>query len=171
MSRRSHGYGRRAAILVGVLLVSTPAKVLAQELANPGGLDDVAPNVALSLAEAGLQPALTAQPPNQPARSISDAKRGALLPLYVSYALLQGLDVQSTRTALGGGGREANPLMTGLADRPVAFVALKAATGVAVILASEKMRARNKVAALVTMAALNGLYATIVTHNYSVAGR
>ena len=128
------------------------------------------------LAEAAPQLAFAAQPVAAPVTaSAADGtrtRRGVLLPLYVSFGVLQALDFQSTRTALGdGSAREANPMMNGVVGSPVGFVALKAATGAAVIFATEKMRPRNRIAAIATMAALNGLYATIVSHNYAVARR
>jgi hypothetical protein len=70
------------------------------------------------------------------------------VPLYVSFAVLQTLDMKSTRTAIGDGAREANPVMTGVVGSPAAFFALKAATGAAVVFAAEKMRPRNRVAAM-----------------------
>ena len=137
---------RCASILFGVLLLSSPVSAAAQELASAG--------------TAGGAPPV----------GVTAEKRGLLVPLYVSFAALQVLDVQSTRAALGGGAREANPLMVGLAARPVPYLALKVASGAAVIYASEKIRTRSRVGALVTMVALNSLYATIVSHNYAVMG-
>jgi hypothetical protein len=153
---------RCAALLLGVLVCS-PATVFAQE-------------PAFMLAGAVPPAAFAAQPVAAPltasAVDVAGTKRGVLLPLYVSFGVLQALDFQSTRTALAtGGGREANPLMNGVVGSPAGFFALKAATGAAVILASEKMRPRNRIAAIATMVALNGLYASIVSHNYAVAGR
>jgi hypothetical protein len=142
---------RVAGVVVGILLASTP--VFAQEYA-------------------GIQmPAFTNPSLTAPAPEAVSGKRGVLVPLYVSFAVLQALDMKSTRTAIGDGAREANPVMTGVVGSPAAFFALKAATGAAVVFAAEKMRTRNRVAAMATMAALNSLYATIVTHNYAVAGR
>ena len=137
----AHKGVRRTAILLGVLLVTFPFHAHAQS-----------PSVV-------------------PADNVQAQSRGVLVPLYVSFAALQALDVQSTTTALARGGREANPVMAGVVESPVAFVALKAATGAAVIYASEKMRRRSRIGALVTMAVLNGLYTTIVMRNYAVSGR
>lgn len=93
--------------------------------------------------------------------------RGALVPLYVSFAALQALDVHSTLTALGRPGtREANPLMAGVVDRPAAFMAVKAGAGAGIIYLAEKLRKRSRAGAMVMMAALNSVYAAVVAHNY-----
>ena len=153
----------RCVVALLCVLVCSPATVFAQD-------------PAFMLAEATPPMAFAAQPVAAPitasAADVSSTRRGVLMPLYVSFGVLQALDFQSTRTALGAGsGREANPVMNGVVGSPVGFVALKAATGAAVIFAAEKMRPRNRVAAIATMAALNGLYASIVSHNYAVARR
>jgi hypothetical protein len=149
--------GRRIAILLGVFLIVSPFRAGAQDL---------------SAVAAGEVPQLQASVAlDEPSGGVQTRGRGLLVPLYVSFAALQALDVQSTSAALDRGGREANPVMAGVVGSPVAFVALKAATGAAVIYASERMRRRSRIGALVTMAALNGLYATIVMRNYGVAAR
>jgi hypothetical protein len=93
----------------------------------------------------------------------------ALIPLYVSFASLQGLDAHSTSRALRRGGVEANPLLRGLADRPVGLIAVKAAATTGVVYAAEKMWKRNKVAAVAFMAAANSAMAWVVQHNYRVS--
>src|SRR6185369_13114802 len=47
---------------------------------------------------------------------------------YVSYSALQVLDFVSTRKALGAGGREANPAMSGVVKSNAALFAVKAGT-------------------------------------------
>ena len=94
------------------------------------------------------------------------ANRGALVPLYASFATLQMLDAHSTLRALRAGGEEQNPLLKGLADKPAALVALKAGVAVSTIALAEKVRGRSRVGAIVLMAALNSAYATVVAHNY-----
>ncbi len=153
---------RCAAVLLGVLVCS-PATVFAQEPVFV--LAEAAPQLAFS-----ARPAVA--PLAAPAVDVRATRRGVLLPLYVSFGVLQALDFQSTRSALASGaGREANPMMNGVVGSPAGFVALKAVSGAAAIFAAEKLRPRNRVAAIVTMAALNGLYASIVSHNYKVARR
>jgi hypothetical protein len=96
--------------------------------------------------------------------------RGALLPLYVSFAALQVLDIHSTVLALDrDGARETNPLMAGLARRPAAFFALKAASTAGIIYLTEKVRKRHRTSAILLMTAFNSFYAAIVANNYRVA--
>jgi hypothetical protein len=91
--------------------------------------------------------------------------------MYVSFAALQVLDARSTMLALRNGGTEANPLMKAAASNPGALLAVKIGAGAASIFVAEKVAKRNPVASLLIMAAMNSAYATIVAHNYSVAGR
>jgi Domain of unknown function (DUF5658) len=79
------------------------------------------------------------------------------------------MDVHSTRRALAGGHTEGNPFMSGIASNTTAFVAVKAATAASVILLSEKLRKRNRVAAIGLMVAVNAATAAVVAHNYRVA--
>jgi len=94
------------------------------------------------------------------------AKRGALVPLYVSFASLQMLDAHSTLRAVRAGGVEQNPLMRGLADKPAALVALKAGVAVGTIALAERFRGRSRAGSIALMAALNSAYAILVSHNY-----
>jgi Domain of unknown function (DUF5658) len=95
----------------------------------------------------------------------------ALVPLYISFGVLQSLDVHSTLRALENGAVEANPLMKGAADSAVGLAAVKAAAGAGVIFASERMWKRNKVAAVLFMTATNSAMAWVVQHNHRVARR
>ena len=90
----------------------------------------------------------------------------ALMPLYVSFAALQALDAHSTMRALGGGASEGNPLLKEVANRPVALMAVKAGVAASTIFLTEKLRVKNRVGAVVLMAALNSAYAMVVVHNY-----
>jgi len=97
-------------------------------------------------------------------------KRPGLLPvLYGTYAGLQVMDIVSTRKAIGAGAREANPLMQkgGMAGT----IAIKAASGAAMVYVSEKMWKKHRVGAIVLMAAMNGVSAAVVSHNNRNAGR
>jgi hypothetical protein len=102
-----------------------------------------------------------------PAHAAPDA---VMRSLYVGFGVLQGLDVYTTRVALQSGAREANPLMVGLADRPAALVAAKAAAAFGTVYLVERLRVRNGVAAVVTMAAIDSAYAMLVVRNARVAG-
>ena len=89
--------------------------------------------------------------------------------LYVSTATMQALDVHSTLKAFSTGAVEANPLMTGVTKNPAAFIALKAGVAASTIMAARQMAKHNKVAAVVTLVAVNSVYAMVVSHNYRVA--
>jgi Domain of unknown function (DUF5658) len=104
-------------------------------------------------------------------REAAPQRPAALVPLYVSFAALQALDIHSTLRAPEFGGREANPIVGGMLGSPAAFVAAKAGMTAAVYYASERMWKRNKAAAIATMIGLNCAYATIVAHNYAVEAR
>ncbi len=93
-----------------------------------------------------------------------------LVPLYVSFAVLQALDVHSTTRALNAGAVEGNPLMRGVADQPAALMAVKAGGAASTIWLTHKLARRSKTGAFVVMAAVNSAYAMIVAHNYR-AGR
>ena len=119
--------------------------------------------------------------PNRPAMSSDAAIRSALaqpvparrpallVPLYVSFAAMQVLDITSTRHALAGGGVEGNPAMSGIVGSPVAMTAMKVGATAGIILLSEKVRKRNPVAAVVMMVTLNSAYAMVVSRNYAIA--
>jgi hypothetical protein len=94
-----------------------------------------------------------------------------LVPLYVSFAALQVLDIRSTQQALASGGVESNPLMTGIVGSPVAMTAFKVGATAGIVLLSEKVRKRNPVAAVVLMVTLNSAYAMVVSNNYAIARR
>jgi hypothetical protein len=81
---------------------------------------------------------------------------------------LQIADVASTRRALEAGGREANPIVRGLADNTAAMLAIKAAATAGTIYLVERLWRKNRTAAVLLMAALNGTYAAIVAHNHRV---
>lgn len=88
--------------------------------------------------------------------------------LYVSYGVLQGLDMYSTIAARNNGAREMNPLLDSGYGQAAATKALFAAgTYVAV----QKLAKKNKKAAVITMAILNVTSALVVTHNFKNASR
>lgn len=91
--------------------------------------------------------------------------------LYATTVVMQVLDIHSTLQALNNGAVEGNPIMSGVAGRPGAFIATKAAVAAGSIWAANKMAKRNKVAAVMTLVAVNSAYAAIVSHNYRLASR
>jgi hypothetical protein len=122
---------------------SAPSRVV------PGG-NDAAQNA---------QAPLTVAPPRQ-------HRPAPLVPLYASYASLQALDIHSTIRALQRGAVETNPVMKGIVAHEVGLIAVKAASGVAVIYATEKMWKKNRTAAVVLMVAANSAMGWVVQHNY-----
>ena len=94
----------------------------------------------------------------------------ALMPLYLSYATLQALDIHSTMRALDRGAVEANPLMKNLTASPASLVAVKAAGAAGVLYTTEQLWKKNPMAAVVFMVAANSGMAWVVQHNYR-AGR
>jgi hypothetical protein len=107
----------------------------------------------------------------QPAHSFEAvAKRPSpLVPMYVSFVALEGLDYASTRKALASGaGREANPVMGPIVGNRAAFLAVKAGTAVGTMWIAERMWKKHPARAVVFMAVVNGVMATVVTHNMRV---
>ena len=115
---------------------------------------------AATPAQASVMPALTATTVRRPA---------ILLPLYISFAAMQVLDIRSTQQALNGGGVEGNPVMGGIVGSPVAMTAMKVGATAGIVFLSEKMRKRNPVAAVVMMVGFNSAYAMVVSRNYAIA--
>ena len=100
-------------------------------------------------------------PPSRPERP------AALMPLYTSFAALQGLDIYTTRRALDNGAREANPLMRSAVERDSTMIAMKAAGSVVAIWATERLwkkkRGKLAVASGVILNVVSGL---VVMNNY-----
>ena len=101
----------------------------------------------------------------------SGRRPAALLPLYISFASLQALDLASTTRALDRGAHEANPIVAPLTSSTSALIAVKAGSTAAIIYLTERLRKRHPVAAVVLMVGLNAGYASLIAHNYSVGGR
>jgi hypothetical protein len=146
-----------AALLLCSLVSSVPA--YAQEVADLSLRDAAA---ALAVPPSPTGPFQSAPPRVGPERP------GGLMPLYVSLATLQVLDVHSTQRALARGGVEANPLMKNVAGNSARLLAVKAAGTAGVVYASEKMWKKNRAAAVIFMAATNSAMAWVVQHNYRV---
>jgi hypothetical protein len=106
------------------------------------------------------------QPTPEPAARATERRPAALAPLYASFITLQVLDLRSTHDAISRGGVETNPALAGMANNMVAMSAVKAAGAAGVIFVSEKLRTRNKAAAIGLMIAANSAMAWVVQHNY-----
>ena len=87
---------------------------------------------------------------------------GAVRTLFVSYALVQGLDMASTIQARNRGAVEANPFMQGNYAKGMA---VKAAFGAVTMLAVRQIEKKNKKAAVITMIAANVATAAVVANN------
>jgi Domain of unknown function (DUF5658) len=96
-------------------------------------------------------------------------RRPIVLPgLYAGFITLQALDVSYTLRSLPLLAREVNPLMKGVTKYPAAFVALKAGLTIGAIMNAERLwKDDHRVAAIVLMAASNGLMAVVVSRNAS----
>ena len=141
--------------------VSTPGVSFAESLQDL--VDEQVPLPA----EVGQFPA----PIVQPYRRVETGVSPLLMSLYVSTAVTQALDVHSTLQALGRGGIETNPLLSGLTGNKAAFIAVKSAVAAGSIYAASKLAKRNKVAAIASLVAINVGYGLVAHHNYRVASR
>ena len=106
------------------------------------------------------------------APDFSRVRRPALLPaMYAATIALQAMDAHSTMKAIGNGATEANPMMKGIVGNHGALLAVTAGAAARTIYFAEKLWRRTRVAAVALMAAVNGVTAAVVAHNYKVASR
>ena len=160
---------RLFAAIAGAAFVCAPALApMASAQERKEGLQLDLASVRVMSVEAALrgevdQRSFPVRPAPQPHRS------QALRSLYTTTAIMQALDVHSTMLALDRGGVEANPLMAGVTKNKTAFIVTKAAVATGTILAARSMSKRNKVAAIVSLVALNTAYGFIVQNNYKIA--
>ena len=97
-----------------------------------------------------------------------ESRPGILPPLYVSLAALQVYDGYSTIRGVREGNRETNPLVGGLAERPVVLWSLKAATtALSIYLAEQQWRQHHRKQAVVTMIVANGVMGVVAARNAS----
>ena len=115
--------------------------------------------------ESTFPPAVTVKASPMVTKAESGGKTLALL--QAGMVALQAMDVVSTRQALNRpGAYEANGAMSnGLGTT----VAIKAAATASIIVLTNRIAKTNRVAAVVTMVALNSAYATIAAHNLAIA--
>ncbi len=148
---------RRIATFTLTLLIVNSLSALAADKNAPA--DPVAP-----IAAAVTRAAKNAEPATNVWRAAPPLRRPALLPvLYGAYATLQTLDAVSTKKALAASAYEANPVLK--SGSMGAMLAVKAAGGAATIYFAERAWKKNRVGAIVLMAALNGATAAIAAHN------
>jgi hypothetical protein len=155
---------RGVVALVAVTLSMMPALVSAQDIVIPSP-------IALHLEPVLLPVESHAETLPQSAPAPVRAGRGALVPLYVSFAALQALDAHSTLRGIRAGAIEQNPMLNSIASRPAALFALKAGVAASTILLADTMRGRRRWGSILLMAGLNSLYAGVVAHNYGAVRR
>jgi hypothetical protein len=139
-----------------VVLLGVPASSQAQELLSPRGDSVEAEGQALTPVPAAAATLVRSAEP----------RPAALLPLYASFVALQVLDMHSTRYALDRGAVEGNPAFKGLTGTTVGMAAVKAAATAGVIFFNDKLRMKNKAAAVGLMIATNSMMGWVVQHNY-----
>jgi hypothetical protein len=103
------------------------------------------------------------------ARGSSSKRPGALIPLYASFAVLQGFDICTTSAAVKRGGVEANPAMQPVAGNKLASTAVKAAATAGGIYFIERAWKQNRKGAVVLATVINVATAAVVAHNTRVA--
>jgi hypothetical protein len=160
---------RDALTLVGSVVVC--AALIGQPQIGAPALDERATSPGAAPVLLAAPPIVAAAPPILTAAETASRRPATLVPLYVSFAALQGLDVHSTLRASRFGGREANPVVDSMLGSPAAFVAAKAGTTAGIYFVSERLWKRHRAAAVLTMIALNSTYAAIVARNYAIEAR
>jgi Domain of unknown function (DUF5658) len=168
------------AFLAALFLTCGAHRSMAQDINSPTLLPSYSLSANAIVAANPQIPLHFALPPidlfSMPERDVtlsvdSNGRPGALVPLYVSFAFLQALDVASMRRAFERGAHEANPVLAPLVNSTPALVAIKAGSTAAIIYLTERLRKRHPVAAVLLMVGLNAGYASVVAHNYSLKGR
>ena len=134
--------------LVNASLVALVSSSQPFGLSAPPRVGTIAP-----LQAAPIEPGSLRRPPALPA-------------LYLSFAVLQGLDAHSTLAAVSAGAREVNPAVKGLVSQPTSFVAAKIAATAGTVYLTERLWRKHRIAAVALMVAVNATYGAIVAHNY-----
>ena len=150
----------RATLLIGCLLISPVASA------------QTVPEEALTVVLEAL-PQLPVHPPQPlqiPATPFHRPERPpALMPLYGSFAALQGLDIYTTRRAIDRGADEGNPMMRGAAQRNSTMIAAKAAGSVVAIWATERLwKKKRPKLAIASGVLLNVVSGLVVMNNYRI---
>jgi hypothetical protein len=152
--------------VIGLLVLGGRAE------AGPHDLLPVASMVAVHAVQPAAAPDIDRTPLRDAIRASNrdEDRPRPLVPLYVSFAALQALDLHSTRAALDRGYAEANPVMAPFVRHRGAALAFKVATTGVTIFAVERLwRREHRTAAVITMIAANAGYAFIVSQNYRKA--
>ena len=152
-------------LLTGLVVVATPARALGQDASESAAHSLPDPGAGVAAGEVAR--VRTAQ------TSLDGHARGTfvLRGLYGSFAALQVLDTVSTQRVLSQGGTEANPILGPFVGNTAAFIAVKAASTVTTIALTHRLSKKSRIGAIATMAALNTIYAVVVSHNVGEARR
>ena len=135
----------------------------------PAEAQEPEPQSQLKLSSALTQPVLV-ELRSVERHSRVERRPSALIPMYGSLVVLQGLDIHSTRRGMSSGKtRESNPLMGSVVENGAAFIAVKAASTAGTIWASEKLWKRHPKKAVLFTVLVNATMAAVVAHNYRVA--
>lgn len=154
---------RRATAFTLMLLAGPATAVIASER-------DTAAKSATPIAAAVTRAAMDVEPSvNLWSLSQTPRRPMALTALYGTYGTLQALDVVTTRRAIAAGARERNPVMND--GHMGTMIAVKAAAGLSTLYFTERLWKKNRVGAVIVMAALNGATAAIVARNQRNARR
>jgi hypothetical protein len=153
--------------LTGRLAVTTKRLVAIVAFVGVVSFSGVWGAAAAEREETKLADASVAVVPMAPMSTYEPAvKRPAILPaLYVALGAMQAWDVYSTRAALNAGAREANPTAMAFSGNAGSLLGLKAATTASTIFFAERMWKKNKVGAVVMLAAIKGATAAVSMHN------
>lgn len=127
----------------------------------------------LTFSAAGAVAAQGEQPPAPGPRIqifMPVASRPMILPpLYVGLAVLQAYDGYTTTRGIRLGARETNPFVGGLADRPVLFWSVKAAsTAVSIYFAERLWREHHPTEAIMMMIVADSVMAVVAARNASL---
>ena len=161
-------FRRLPAVVVVVASLTTSHAAFAQSVVATAAVVDAAPDVAaVANNEQRMTPTTSVAQPRF--HGDSSWSRSLLIALQGTAVAAQALDVHSTLQATHNGAREANPLMAGLVNNTAAFVTVKAAAAAATIFGTQRIARNNRMAAIITAAALNSAYFVIAEHNYRVA--
>ena len=169
LSRRPIALARSSPALDAVVLAPLASSPHAREPSSPemSVVIETLP-ITWSTDWTSYQPAGIIAPPASIVieRRLSDP--AFLKKLYVGYAALQLGDFITTTRAINRGGVEGNPLIKNIAHSPAALIGVKAAAGLGMVIAIEKLRQKHPVVASVTLIAMNATLAAVTINNVSV---
>lgn len=116
--------------------------------------------------DAQATPRLVIEPASLVVVESVPANRPAVLPfLYVTLGAVQAWDLYSTSAALNAGAVEGNPIVAPVASNSGGMIALKLATAGTTVFFAERLWKKNRVAAIVMMAGINGATAAVAMRN------